>query len=128
MEEVHHTQKLDAPSGTAISLANGIIENSNFTNWTLDNPTASDTNNGKQAKQIHIEAKELEPFLEHTVTYTSAVDAIEIKHTAHNRERLCPWSSNCRRMDCWQTRCIHNERCIKFKIKKSSLRLLIPKA
>jgi 4-hydroxy-tetrahydrodipicolinate reductase len=43
MEEVHHTQKLDAPSGTAISLANGIIENSNFTNWTLDNPTASDT-------------------------------------------------------------------------------------
>jgi 4-hydroxy-tetrahydrodipicolinate reductase len=87
MEEVHHTQKLDAPSGTAISLANGIIENSNFTNWTLDNPTASDTNNGKQAKQIHIEAKRIGTVPgTHTVTYTSAVDAIEIKHTAHNRE------------------------------------------
>jgi 4-hydroxy-tetrahydrodipicolinate reductase len=34
MEEIHHTQKLDAPSGTAISLAKGIIENSNYTNWT----------------------------------------------------------------------------------------------
>ena len=36
MEEIHHTQKLDAPSGTAISLAKGVIENSNYANWTLD--------------------------------------------------------------------------------------------
>ena len=33
MEEIHHTQKLDAPSGTAISLAKGVIENSNYKNW-----------------------------------------------------------------------------------------------
>src|SRR6056297_2468357 len=36
MEEIHHTQKLDAPSGTAITLAEGIIENSNYTGWKLD--------------------------------------------------------------------------------------------
>jgi 4-hydroxy-tetrahydrodipicolinate reductase len=78
MEEIHHTQKLDAPSGTAISLAKGIIENSSFTDWTLDSPTA---------KQIHIEAKRIGTVPgTHTVTYNSAVDAIEIKHTAHNRE------------------------------------------
>jgi 4-hydroxy-tetrahydrodipicolinate reductase len=78
MEEIHHTQKLDAPSGTAISLAKGIIENSSYTNWTLENP---------EAEQIHIEAKRIGTVPgTHTVTYNSSVDAIEIKHTAHNRE------------------------------------------
>jgi 4-hydroxy-tetrahydrodipicolinate reductase len=78
MEEIHHTQKLDAPSGTAISLAKGIIENSNYTNWTLETP-------GKN--QIHIEAKRIENIPgTHTVHYNSIVDSIEIKHTAHNRE------------------------------------------
>jgi 4-hydroxy-tetrahydrodipicolinate reductase len=38
--------------------------------------------------QIHIEAKRIGTVLEHTVTYNSAVDSIEIKHTAHNREGL----------------------------------------
>lgn len=78
MEEIHHTQKLDSPSGTAISLAQGVIENSNYTNWTLD-----------QAKenQIHIEAKRIGDVPgTHTVMYNSAIDSIEIKHTAHNRE------------------------------------------
>jgi len=78
MEEIHHTQKLDAPSGTAISLAKGVIENSSFTNWTLDSP---------KENEIHIEAKRIGTVPgTHTVTYNSAVDAIEIKHTAHNRE------------------------------------------
>ena len=78
MEEIHHTQKLDAPSGTAISLAKGVIENSNYTNWTLDTPTEN---------HIHIEAKRIGTVPgTHTVTYNSAVDSIEIKHTAHNRE------------------------------------------
>ncbi len=78
MEEIHHTQKLDAPSGTAISLAKGVIENSAYTNWTLDNP---------KPKEIHIEAKRIENIPgTHTVTYNSIVDSIEIKHTAHNRE------------------------------------------
>jgi 4-hydroxy-tetrahydrodipicolinate reductase len=80
MEEIHHTQKLDAPSGTAISLAKGIIENSNYTNWSIDT-TDKNTNN-----QIHIEVKRIGDVPgTHTVSYHSAVDSIEIKHTAHNR-------------------------------------------
>jgi len=78
MEEIHHTQKLDAPSGTAISLAKGIIENSSYTNWTLDKATTN---------EIHIDAKRIADVPgTHTVTYGSEVDSIEIKHTAHNRE------------------------------------------
>ncbi len=78
MEEIHHTQKLDAPSGTAISLANGIIENTDYTNWTLD--TAS-------TNEIYIDAKRIENIPgTHSVFYDSKVDQIEIKHTAHNRE------------------------------------------
>ncbi len=78
IEEIHHTQKLDAPSGTAISLAKGVIENSNYTNWTLDEA---------KENQIHIEAiREGNVPGTHTVTYNSTVDTIEIKHTAHNRD------------------------------------------
>lgn len=78
LEEVHHTQKLDAPSGTAISLAKGVIENSNYTNWTMETP---------QSEQIHIEAIRTGDVPgTHTVTYNSTVDTIEIKHTAHNRD------------------------------------------
>jgi 4-hydroxy-tetrahydrodipicolinate reductase len=78
IEEIHHTQKLDAPSGTAISLANDIIENSHYTEWTLEK--ASDN-------QIPIDAQRIENVPgTHTVCYHSEVDAIEIKHTAHNRE------------------------------------------
>ncbi|MEG2102439.1 MAG: 4-hydroxy-tetrahydrodipicolinate reductase [Flavobacterium sp.] len=78
MEEIHHTQKLDAPSGTAISLAKGVIENSSYANWTLD-----DAKKG----EIHIEAKRIGDVPgTHTVTYDSIVDSIELKHTAHNRE------------------------------------------
>ncbi len=78
MEEIHHTQKLDAPSGTAISLAKGVIENSLYTNWTLEEP---------KTNEIHIESKRIGTVPgTHTVTYNSPIDAIEIKHTAHNRE------------------------------------------
>lgn len=78
MEEIHHIHKLDAPSGTAISLAQGVIENSNYTEWTL---------NEAKNNQIHIEAKRIgEVPGTHTVNYDSAIDSIEIKHTAHNRE------------------------------------------
>ena len=78
MEEIHHTQKLDAPSGTAISLAKGVIENSTYKEWTLENASP---------EQIHIETKRIGTVPgTHTVTYNSAVDTIEIKHTAHNRE------------------------------------------
>ena len=78
MEEIHHTQKLDAPSGTAISLAKGVIENSDYTNWTMDEA---------KNNEIHIEAKRIGTVPgTHTVTYNSPIDSIEIKHTAHNRE------------------------------------------
>ena len=78
MQEVHHSQKLDAPSGTAISLANQIIANSNYTDWSEKN--GSDTT-------IVIEAKrEANVPGTHVVRYESDVDSIEIKHTAHNRE------------------------------------------
>ncbi len=78
MEEIHHTQKLDAPSGTAISLAKGVIENSNYSNWTLENPNEN---------EILIDAKRIENIPgTHSIFYTSEVDTIEIKHTAHNRD------------------------------------------
>ena len=78
IEEIHHTQKLDAPSGTAISLAKGIIENSKYKNWTLNNP---------EVDEIKIDAKRIENVPgTHSIFYDSNVDQIEIKHTAHNRE------------------------------------------
>lgn len=78
MEEIHHTQKLDAPSGTAISLANGIIKHTDYSKWTLENTSSS---------EIHIEAKRIENVPgTHSIFYDSEVDQIEIKHTAHTRE------------------------------------------
>jgi 4-hydroxy-tetrahydrodipicolinate reductase len=78
MEEIHHTQKLDAPSGTAITLAEGIIKNTNYSQWTLENP---------KINEIQIEAKRIENVPgTHSIFYDSAVDQIEIKHTAHSRE------------------------------------------
>lgn len=78
IEEIHHTQKLDAPSGTAISLAEGIIENSNKTSWALNDNTKN--------HQIPIVAKRIENVPgTHHINYSSSIDTIEIKHTAHNR-------------------------------------------
>lgn len=78
MEEIHHTQKLDAPSGTAISLAKGIIDQSDYSSWALENA---------KEDEIYIDAKRIENVPgTHTVFYNSEVDTIEIKHTAHNRD------------------------------------------
>ncbi|WP_340066942.1 4-hydroxy-tetrahydrodipicolinate reductase [Ascidiimonas aurantiaca] len=79
LEEIHHTQKLDAPSGTAITLAESIIKHSpNYTNWKLQDPAQN---------EIPISAQRIpEVPGTHTVTYESTVDTIEIKHMAHNRE------------------------------------------
>lgn len=78
LEEIHHTKKLDAPSGTAITLAEGIINNSSKKDWKLSNETSEEI--------IPITAKRIpEVPGTHTVLYNSIVDAIEIKHTAHNR-------------------------------------------
>ena len=79
IEEIHHTQKLDAPSGTAITLANGIIkEYSNLNEWSLE-PNKEDA--------LPITAKRIDAVPGTlTVTYQSKVDTIDIKHTAHSRE------------------------------------------
>ncbi|MEN2752883.1 4-hydroxy-tetrahydrodipicolinate reductase [Capnocytophaga sputigena] len=77
IEEIHHTQKLDAPSGTAITLAEGIIAETDKTGWHLD--TAAEN-------EIPIVAKRIDNTPgTHIITYSSEVDTIEIKHTAHNR-------------------------------------------
>ena len=78
MKEIHHTQKLDAPSGTAITLAEGIIKHTDYANWTLETPISN---------EIHIDAKRIENVPgTHSIFYDSEVDQIEIKHTAHSRE------------------------------------------
>ena len=79
MEEIHHTQKLDAPSGTAITLAEGIIEHTDYTNWELDKSDSKNT--------LPIVAKRIENVPgTHQVDYNSEVDNISISHTAHNRQ------------------------------------------
>lgn len=78
MEEIHHTQKLDKPSGTAITLAEGLLPYTGFTAWSLDK---------KATEALYINVKrENEVPGTHSIFYRSAVDTIEIKHTAHNRE------------------------------------------
>ncbi|MDP9956615.1 4-hydroxy-tetrahydrodipicolinate reductase [Epilithonimonas hungarica] len=77
LEEIHHIHKLDAPSGTAISIAEGIIENSKYEAWKLDET---------KDKELGIFAiREDEVPGTHSVFYRSEVDEIEIKHTAFNR-------------------------------------------
>lgn len=79
LEEIHHTQKLDAPSGTAISLAEDIVENHNqFKSWKLD---------GNEENVLPITAKRIENVPgTHNITYTSEVDTIKIEHIAHSRQ------------------------------------------
>jgi len=80
IDETHHTQKKDAPSGTAITLAKGIIKNyRSKKEWKL-----SET---QSAEALVINAFRIDPTPgTHVVNYKSAVDDIEIKHTAHSRE------------------------------------------
>ena len=79
MEEIHHTQKLDAPSGTAISIANGIISNhENYNKWELDK---------SGDKIIPIVSKRIPDVPgTHTVKYDSEVDTISLEHIAHSRQ------------------------------------------
>ena len=78
LEEIHHTQKKDAPSGTAITLAEGIIKNNpRFDAWKLDET---------QNKELGIFALRQEEVPgTHSIFYRSNVDELEIKHTAYNR-------------------------------------------
>lgn len=89
VEEIHHTQKLDAPSGTAITIAEGIIENLDAKkDWVnvLTNEGQDDTGDNAKAEELLIESYRIDSVPgTHTVIYDSEIDSIEFKHTAHNR-------------------------------------------
>ena len=82
VEEIHHTKKLDTPSGTAISIAEQIIKNSSKSDWELiENSVNQDSNS------VPISAKRiLDTPGTHKVSYKSEIDSIEIKHIANNRK------------------------------------------
>jgi 4-hydroxy-tetrahydrodipicolinate reductase len=79
MTEIHHTQKKDAPSGTAITLAEQILES-------LKRKTSWVNHETKNHEELTIMSKRTDPAPgTHKVVYSSPVDDIEIIHTAHNR-------------------------------------------
>jgi 4-hydroxy-tetrahydrodipicolinate reductase len=79
IEEIHHTSKKDSPSGTAITLAEQIIANSEYENW--------DNINHKDSAGLPIISKRIDPAPgTHKVTYSSVIDDISIQHTAHTRK------------------------------------------
>ncbi|MCE2611655.1 4-hydroxy-tetrahydrodipicolinate reductase [Flavobacteriaceae bacterium D16] len=78
IEEIHHTQKQDAPSGTAITLAEGVLANTEYKNWRL-----GEAEDG----EIPIVSKRIGNYAgTHTVDYDSSIDQIRIQHTAHSRK------------------------------------------
>ncbi|CAN5907422.1 4-hydroxy-tetrahydrodipicolinate reductase [soil metagenome] len=79
MKEIHHTQKVDKPSGTAITLAEGILPyQPQVKGWTVDNE--------KGAEYLHIFSERVDQVVgTHIVSYDSEVDTIEIGHVAHSR-------------------------------------------
>ncbi len=81
IKEIHHTAKLDKPSGTAITLAKDIIENVERKKvWTITAPTENNSRN------LYIASERIDPAPgTHIVTYTSEIDDIQIAHTAHSR-------------------------------------------
>ncbi|MEY2916419.1 MAG: 4-hydroxy-tetrahydrodipicolinate reductase [Bacteroidota bacterium] len=79
MEEIHHTQKKDAPSGTAITLAEQVLEN-----ITTKKKWINDV--AKYPNELPIISKRIDPAPgTHSIKYSSAIDDIEIIHTAHSR-------------------------------------------
>jgi len=85
MEEIHHIEKKDSPSGTAITLAEGVIKNlhrkKGFRKTVWVNQESS------KAEELIIKSLRIDKTPgTHTVKYSSAIDDIEIKHTAHSRE------------------------------------------
>ncbi len=83
IEETHHTQKIDAPSGTAVTIAEGILEeNKNYTKWELTNDT-----NAIDQQDLAITANREDSVPgTHIVKYTSDIDTISFEHVAHNRD------------------------------------------
>jgi 4-hydroxy-tetrahydrodipicolinate reductase len=88
VEEIHHTQKLDSPSGTAITIAEGIIDNLDAKKQWVNVLTAEglEGTDNATAEELLIESYRIDSVPgTHTVIYDSEVDSIEFKHTAHNR-------------------------------------------
>lgn len=88
VEEIHHTQKMDSPSGTAITIAEGIINNTDTKNEWINVLTTDDNDDDANVapNQLLIESLRIDSVPgTHTVIYDSEVDSIEFKHTAHNR-------------------------------------------
>jgi 4-hydroxy-tetrahydrodipicolinate reductase len=80
ISEIHHVQKKDAPSGTAITLAEGVMKH-------LERKTKWVKAGGGHQDELEIESFRIDDVPgTHVVKYASAVDDIEIKHTAHTRE------------------------------------------
>ncbi|RZK81309.1 MAG: 4-hydroxy-tetrahydrodipicolinate reductase [Pedobacter sp.] len=86
VEEIHHTQKLDSPSGTAMTIAEGVIDNlDRKTEW-VNELVGTPFEEVVKKEQLLIESHRIENIPgTHTVLYSSEVDDIEFKHTAHNR-------------------------------------------
>jgi 4-hydroxy-tetrahydrodipicolinate reductase len=86
VEEIHHTQKLDSPSGTAMTLAEGIIDNLDSKNEWVNELVGSPFDDILKKEQLLIASHRVENIPgTHTVIYSSEVDEIELKHTAHSR-------------------------------------------
>ncbi len=83
MTEIHHTQKLDKPSGTAVTLAEEIIkQNTNYKNWRL-----AESNELENEKEFFIHALREENVPgTHIINYSSPIDSIQIQHIAHTRD------------------------------------------
>lgn len=88
VEEIHHIHKLDAPSGTAITIAEGILDNSTTKEtWVNEVVGSADAGLINKPDELLIESLRIEEVPgTHTVLYSSEVDQIEFKHTAHNRD------------------------------------------
>ena len=83
MTEIHHTQKLDKPSGTAVTLAEEIIEqNTNYKHWRL-----AESNELENEKEFFIHALREENVPgTHIINYSSPIDSIQMQHIAHTRD------------------------------------------
>ena len=86
LEEIHHTEKLDAPSGTAISLVNDILESIDRKKKWVNVKNSSGSSYSKSDEVIIASKRENNVPGTHIIKYDSDVDSIEIKHTAHSRE------------------------------------------
>lgn len=86
VEEIHHTQKLDSPSGTAMSIAEGILAELDRKNEWVNDLVDSGEEVITKPDQLLIESHRIEEVPgTHTVVYSSEVDDIEFKHKAHSR-------------------------------------------